>query len=208
MIGTTACGPGSWQMPLEVRTARLLVRCWRVEDAPALREAIDTSLPELRMWVPWAMYEPTSLEALRIRLGDMRRKFLAGEDWPYAILDAAGTRVLGGTGLHARVGSDALEIGYWIRTSHVGHGYATEAAEAMCAAAFGSTTITRVEIRCDAENHRSAAVPQRLGFQLLRTFREHAMTAQGAERETLVWARPRADFEMQHRAERRSPSGD
>ena len=38
-----------------IRTARLLVRRWRPEDAVQLKEAIDVSLPELQAWVPWAM---------------------------------------------------------------------------------------------------------------------------------------------------------
>lgn len=178
-----------------IRTARLLIRCWQPEDAPLLKEAIDSSLPELQRWVPWAMHEPTPVDALAARLATMRNKFVNGDDWPFGIFDQAETRVLGGTGLHPRMGSDVLEIGYWIRTSETGRGYATEAAEALCAEAFACTGIARVEIHCDAANQRSAAIPRRLGFRLAKTMRRSAPTSHGTHRDTLVWLLSRADFQ-------------
>ena len=170
-----------------IRTARLLLRCWHPSDAPGLKEAIDASLPELQMWVPWAQHEPSTLEALAQRLDGMRERFLAGEDWAFGVFDAGETRVVGGAGLHPRGGTDHLEIGYWVRTDATGQGLATEAAAALCAAAFESPGIARVEIHCDAENYRSAAIPRRLGFRLRRTVpRDPA--ARGPQREIQVWS--------------------
>ncbi len=170
-----------------IRSARLLLRCWRAEDAVPLKEALDASLPELQEWVPWAMHEPSSLEALEARLSDMRNNFMSGEDWPFAIFDATESRLLGGAGLHPRGSADHLEIGYWLRTDATGNGFALEAARALCDAAFVNTTVDRLEIHCDAENRRSAAVATRLGFQLTRTILEDVVTARGDRRNTLVW---------------------
>ena len=170
-----------------IRSARLLLRCWRTEDAGPLKEALDASLPELREWVPWAMHEPSSIEALVARLSDMRSKFMAGQDWPFAIFDANEARLLGGAGLHPRGSTDHLEIGYWLRTDATGSGFALEAARALCDVAFANTTADRLEIHCDAENSRSANVARRLGFQLTRTILEDVVTARGNRRNTLVW---------------------
>jgi RimJ/RimL family protein N-acetyltransferase len=125
----------------------------------------------------------------------MRARFVAGEDWPFGVFDPSETRVLGGAGLHTCDAPDTLAIGYWIRTDATGHGLATEAAAAMCGAAFARPQVARVEIHCDADNLGSAAIPPRLGFQLTRTLRERAVTSRGVERQTLVWTLPRAAFE-------------
>ena len=174
-----------------IRTDRLSIRCWQLEDAPLLKAAIDRSLPELQMWVPWALDEPWPLEAVKARITAMRAKFLTGEDWAFGVFDQRETKVLGGVGLHPRGRTDHLDVGYWIRTDLVGQGLAVEAAGAMCAVAFAHTTLPHVEIHCDADNRRSAAVARRLGFTLSRTFLEPAVTARGAERTTLVWTLPR-----------------
>ena len=175
-----------------IRSTRLLLRCWRPEDASRLKEAIDASLPELKAWVPWAMHEPSPVDAIETRLADMRQKFLSGHDWSYAIFDADETRLLGGAGLHPRGRTDHLEIGYWIRTDATGNGFAVEAARAMCVAGFAGTTIDHLEIHCDAENTRSAAVARRLGFQLTQTIGQSAVTARGEYRDTLIWTLPRS----------------
>jgi ribosomal-protein-serine acetyltransferase len=170
-----------------IRSSRLLLRSWQLDDASQLKDAIDSSLPELQAWVPWAMHEPSSLDTIATRLAVMRQKFVSGEDWAFAVFDADETRLLGGAGLHPRGTTDHLEIGYWIRTDATGQGFALEAAQALCVAAFTSTSVDRLEIHCDAGNARSASVARRLGFQLTNTLRQDIVTARGETRDTLVW---------------------
>lgn len=170
-----------------IESDRLVIRCWRPEDATALKDAIDSSLGQLREWVPWAMNEPSSEQVLAMRLGVMRERFFAGHDWAYAIFESGESRLVGGAGLHPRGTSDHLEIGYWIRTDASGRGYATETAAALCGAAFEHTAVDRLEIHCDVENARSAAVAQRLGFTRDREFLQEAPTRRGVHRNTVVW---------------------
>src|SRR5439155_22043403 len=47
--------------PYRIETERLVIRCWEPQDAPLLKEAIDSSLDHLRPWMPWAREEPQSL---------------------------------------------------------------------------------------------------------------------------------------------------
>jgi RimJ/RimL family protein N-acetyltransferase len=170
-----------------IESERLVIRCWRPEDAAPLKDAIDSSLERLQQWVPWAMNEPSSVQTLAMRLGAMRDHFVAGHDWAYAVFESGESRLVGGAGLHARGTTDHLEIGYWIRTDASGRGYATEVAAALCRAAFAHTVVDRVEIHCDIENGRSAAVAQRLGFARGREFRQEAPTLRGSHRKTIVW---------------------
>jgi RimJ/RimL family protein N-acetyltransferase len=70
--------------------------------------------------------------------------------------------------LHDRVGAGGLEIGYWVHVGCTGRGVATVAAAALTRAALALDGVARVEIRCDAANLRSAAIPRRIGFRLDR----------------------------------------
>jgi RimJ/RimL family protein N-acetyltransferase len=147
-------------------TPRLVVRCWEPRDAPLLKEAIDSSLDHLRPWMPWAQHEPQTLAEKVELLREFRGQFDLGANSVYAIFAAGEERVLGGTGLHPRIGPDGLEIGYWVRADAVGQGYATEATAALTRVAFEVADVDRVEIRCAPANHASAAIPPKLGYEL------------------------------------------
>jgi RimJ/RimL family protein N-acetyltransferase len=170
-----------------VRTERLSIRRWRVADAPLLKDAIDSSLDHLREWMPWAVAEPTPVEQLRERLAGFEGQFDNGEEWLFGIFNPDESAVIGGTGLHRRIGPTGLEIGYWIRASEVRRGYATEAAAAMTHVALTLPGIDHAEIRCDPANAISAAIPRRLGYSHLITLTEDAETPGGAPRDTMVW---------------------
>jgi RimJ/RimL family protein N-acetyltransferase len=136
-----------------------------------LKDAIDSSLDHLRPWMPWAAHEPTSLDAKVELLRQFRGRFDLGEDFVYGIFDRDETEVVGGAGLHTRIGSDGLEIGYWIRASRIGAGLATEMTAALTRVAFEVFSVDRVEIRVDPVNERSARIPLKLGFREEATLR-------------------------------------
>ena len=62
--------------------------------------------------------------------------------------------------------ADRAEIGYWLRSDMTGQGLVSEAVRAVLDVASSLSKVSRVEIRCDARNLPSAAVPRRLGFAL------------------------------------------
>jgi RimJ/RimL family protein N-acetyltransferase len=179
-----------WQQaPERVTTPRLVLRCWRTDDAPRLRAAIDESLPELKLWIPWAKAEPTPLPSVVERLERFRAEFTAGPEWGYAILDGAERELLGGIGLHARIGPSALEIGYWVRTSKAGQGIITEAAGAIVQVALALGAV-RIEIHCDPENPASARVAEKLGFRHAVTRRRDFIGPRGDRRDSMIWVWP------------------
>lgn len=186
-------------LPAVVRAPRLVLRRQRPEDAPLVREAVDTSLAHLRASVAWAQAEPTPLPVTAARLARSAAAFDAGEAWTFTIFDAAETRVLGGAGLEPTepaltrlVGPDAVEAGYWLRADATGQGYATEATAALCALAFARLGARRVVVCHDPTNAPSGGVPRRLGFRGLGTVPDAALpgrqAADGSVRaETAVW---------------------
>ena len=86
------------------------------------------------------------------------------KDYVYGIFNREETRLLGGTGLHTRLGENQLEIGYWIHKDFVKQGLVTESTAALIKVAFEIIHVHRIEIHCDPRNLASAAVPRKLGF--------------------------------------------
>lgn len=150
--------------PRRVVTERLLLRPYEARDAPLLKEAVDSSLEHLRTFMDWAWAAPEPETVLRRRLREFRRLFDRGDDWIYGLFTRDGPELVGGGGLHRRVGTDALEIGYWVRASRVRQGFATEAAGALTRVAFEYCGAIRTEIHVDPENAPSLAVAARLGY--------------------------------------------
>ena len=138
--------------------------------------------------MPWAREEPLDDAARRERLDRFATEFREGRDWVYGIFDPSETRVLGGTGLHARSGPGVLEIGYWIHTEHTSQGLGSEATAALTHVGFVHHGVDRIEIRCDPANVRSRAIPRKLGYVDEITLRANTTTPDGRPRDTMVWA--------------------
>jgi RimJ/RimL family protein N-acetyltransferase len=165
-----------------IRTERLVLRCWEPGDAPLLAEAIDSSLDHLRPWMPWAYDEPRSLDERIGLLRGFRGRFDLGEDFVYGVFARDEGQALGGSGLHTRAGEGALEIGYWIRASAVGRGYAREATAALARVAIRVCGVDRVEIRVDPANDASLRIPRALGFAEEATLRRRLPGREGEAR--------------------------
>ena len=173
--------------PYRIETERLVVRCWEPRDAAALTEAIDESVEHLSPWMPWVHHEPQTVDDRVELLRRFRGEFDLGTDFVYGILAPDDVRVVGGSGLHTRVGDAAVEIGYWIRVSETRKGYASEAVAALTQAAFAWCGVDRVEINVDPENEPSLGVPRLLGFVQEATLRRRQLAlTEGAERRDLV----------------------
>jgi RimJ/RimL family protein N-acetyltransferase len=175
-------------------TERLVIRCWEPADAALAKDAIDTSLEHLRGWMPWAHAEPTTLEQKVQLLRQFRGRFDLDQDAVYGIFDRAERRAIGGTGLHPRVGEDATEIGYWIRTDSTGRGFASESTAALTRVGFEIVGFDRIEIRCDPENVRSAAIPRRLGYIHEATLRGRLRDEHDRPRDAMVFTMFAQDY--------------
>jgi RimJ/RimL family protein N-acetyltransferase len=177
-----------------IQTERLIIRCWQPTDAALLKEAVDASLDHLRSWLPWAENEPEPLPAKVQLLRSFRGKFDLGQDFVYGIFNLDESQVLGGTGLHTRLGAKALEIGYWIRADTINRGLATEAAAALTRVAFAVNQVNSVEIHCDPDNKRSAAVPRKLGYHHEATLRQRMPLSDNSYRDLMIWTLFSDDF--------------
>lgn len=68
-------------------------------------------------------------------------------DFGYSIVEGPEEAVVGGCGLHGRMGPDGLEVGYWVHVDRGSRGLATAAARALTDAAFAIDGIEHVQIQ-------------------------------------------------------------
>jgi len=184
--------PAYPDFPDHFETERLLIRPPRPEDAAEMHAAIHESWDDLHAWMDWAEERPSLKQCAR-NIRNAKVQFRERKDlWLKLLLKGTGT-VVGSSGLHRIDWSiPKFEIGYWVRARFARQGYITEAVRGITAFAFDVLGAQRVEIRCDVNNVRSAAVPRRLGFVhegTLRNDRRHPRT--GALSDTLLFAKVR-----------------
>ena len=170
---------------------RLLIRAPRPGDGPAVHEAVVESLDELRPWMPWA-HEHQSAEHSEAYARQAQADFLARRDLPLLLYLRDGGTFVGGSGLH-RIdwAVPRFEIGYWVRTSLAGKGFATEATRRIARFAFEDLGAQRVEIWCDARNERSASVATRAGFTFEARLNRNRIGADGQLSDSLCFVRLR-----------------
>jgi RimJ/RimL family protein N-acetyltransferase len=177
-----------------IETARTCIRCWNPEEAPLLKEAVDANLRYLRTWLAWVNPEPDPLEVRIAWIRKARADFDQDRDYAYSVFTADGKELIGGTGLHTRQGSEAREIGYWIREKHAGKGLATEVSAALTRVAFEVDRVKRVHIHCATGNAASARVAQKLGFVKEGTLRKRIPDAGGEPTDMMVWTMFAAEY--------------
>jgi RimJ/RimL family protein N-acetyltransferase len=189
-------------VPTEIRTSRFVLRPWRAGDAAALLPVLEANWEHLGPWIPARVATPAPVPELAVRLAEFGAEFEAGREWRYGMFAPDDDGVLGEVGLYPRAASgrvpysdaDCVELGYWLRSDATGRGLITEASRLVLAAAARLPRLTHVEIRCDARNAPSAAIPKRLGFTLAETVARPGAVADAEPIELQVWVRPMAAF--------------
>jgi 5-(carboxyamino)imidazole ribonucleotide synthase len=173
---------------IEVPTAGAVLRRHQPGDVDALQAVIESSRDHLRPFMPWADQDRAATADFVAKTAD---GWASGDNYSYLVTapgaDGEGERLLGGCGLHRRSDPDTIEIGYWLRPDAVGRGTMTAAARALATVAFELDGISRVEIRCDVANRRSAAIPKRLGFVHVGD-EEHEPVASSETGRRQIWA--------------------
>jgi RimJ/RimL family protein N-acetyltransferase len=179
------------RFPPRLTTSRTVLRAWNVDDALLLKTAIDSNKDHLKPWVPWATGEETPLEDTQARVTLFAEEFTTDRNWLYAVFTSDESRVIGGAGLHDRIGLGGLEVGYWIDRDHINQGLATEVAGAIAEMAFADPALQFLEMHIDARNVASARVPQRLGFTMVELREESGKVAGDPPVSMMIWRRER-----------------
>jgi RimJ/RimL family protein N-acetyltransferase len=177
------------QIPELVKTPRLTLEATRAARSDAIHGAVEESYAELRRWMPWAA-EPQRPEDSRAHCATMTAKWHAREELDFCLVRDADGFLVGKGGLHTIDWSlPKFEIGYWVRSSCVGNGYATEAARALGGMAREVLGAVRLEIRADARNAASRRVAEKCGFELEGVLRRSRRDVDGELADGCVYAK-------------------
>jgi RimJ/RimL family protein N-acetyltransferase len=183
--------------PYRIETERLVIRCYEPEDAPLLKAAVDSSLEHLLPWMPWARFEPQSLEE-KVELCRMfRGQFDLDQNYVYGIFSRDETEQLGGSGFHLRSNEGSMEIGYWVAAAAIGQGIATEATAVQTRAGIELCGLDRVDVQIEPANERSLAIPRKLGFTEEGTLRRRLDPSDdgASRRDSVVFSMLREELE-------------
>ena len=140
------------------------------KDVQDLTELIDRNRSYLREWLPW-LDNSTSITDTARFIGRSTEQAEDNNGLTLGILFQG--KLAGVIGQHyVDSFNRRTEIGYWLDASHQGHGIVTRATARLTDYAFREQDCNRVILQCAAENTKSRAVAERLGFVKEGTLRE------------------------------------
>jgi ribosomal-protein-serine acetyltransferase len=159
-------------------------------DVQELHELIEANRGYLAQWLPWARSQTfdDTLDFIR-----RTRSQVSDNDGFQAAIVLAES-IVGMVGYHAIDWPNrSTRIGYWLDERHQGRGIMTAAVRVLVDQALSTWRLNRVEIRAAADNRRSRAIPERLGFRQGETVRR-AELVDGRYLDSVVYSMVAAEW--------------
>ncbi|TAE43658.1 MAG: N-acetyltransferase, partial [Bacteroidetes bacterium] len=149
-------------MAVFYQSGTLSVELIAPSHAEPLQALVASQRAFLRPWLPWVDHMQHTDQFLGFIRGALDR-YEAGTELPCMILYEG--MLAGRVGLYQiDKANRSASVGYWLGESFQGKGLVTQATAALIRYGFRELGLNRIEIRCATGNHRSQAVPERLGF--------------------------------------------
>jgi len=171
----------------ELSDGSIRIRAYRQDDVDALFEAVSASIPEVSAWLPWchAGYAHTDSASW---VASRPVEWETGTEYAFAVEETSSSTFLGGCGLNAvDPHNKCANLGYWVRTSHAGHGVATRAARLAAQFGFEDLGLQRIEILVAEGNKASQRVAQKIGARKEARLRKRFLL-QGRTQDGLLYS--------------------
>ena len=162
----TLVSPVLIDIPMPIRTPRLLIRPKQIGDGATTSAAVAETWDELHRWMRWAEnLNDFTVESMEIRNRHVMASFILREGIELIGVEAGTGRAVIWCGLHdIDWQGRQCDTGYWVRKSAQGRGLATEAANALVRYAFGALGMRRIGLTYSAGNEASRRIAEKLGF--------------------------------------------
>jgi RimJ/RimL family protein N-acetyltransferase len=169
---------------MELRANGLVLRPWKLEDAPALVEACND--PEIERWLP-VIPSPYSETDAETYIDQSRESWEKGDSFNFAILDAETGRLAGSISMRTKRFSTG-HLGYWVAREARGRGVAPEALRTLCRWAVEALDVQRLELLTDVDNRGSQRVAEKAGFQREGILRSSLEYRDGTRGDSLIFS--------------------
>ncbi|MGY4794832.1 GNAT family N-acetyltransferase [Lysinibacillus fusiformis] len=147
----------------------LALRMITPEDAEKVFALTDASREYLKEWLPWLDFT-RELADTKAYIEGCIKGHKANSSLSLVIL--FNNEIVGIAGFNTINPSNKIgTIGYWLSEGAQGHGIMTKTVKALLQYAFETLKLHKVEIRVAEANHKSRAIPERLGFMQEGTIR-------------------------------------
>ena len=187
------------QVELPLRTQRLLLRPYVDSDVDALHDIHRRD--DVTRFLPWNPRTRDDVAAMVERRKPLTRLERDGDGLLLVVLVAPDGPLVGDVDLQLiSVEHRQGEMGYVLHPAHHGHGYATEAAEALLRIGFETYDLHRIVGKVDARNEASARVLERLGMRREAHLRENEFI-KGEWCDELVYAMLASEWRARSEAE-------
>ena len=141
----------------------ITLRPYQSEDVKETYQAVRESLEDLRPWMNWA-HPDYAIYETEAFITKVIQAWEEGTEYTFAITDAQDGRFIGGCGLnHFNPVYGFCNLGYWVRSSRRGHGYAAQAARLAASFGFQQLGLIRAEIVVAEGNNASLRVAEKAG---------------------------------------------
>jgi len=154
---------------IALETDRLTIRNWRPAEDGEDARAIFCD-PDVMRFIPAGTFAPDAVPRILGRMIERDERDGFGV-WP--VVEKASGRVIGECGITYIPDTTDVEIAWLFSRASWGNGFASEAARAVLAYAFGPAGLTRVYALVVPENSASVAVANRLGLRFDRVVRAY-----------------------------------
>ncbi len=156
--------------PHELRTERLLLRSFRPADIPHLvRLAGAREVAATTLQIPHPYTRADARQFIALRGAECRH----GQAVKFAVVLIKRNELCGAIGLRIDGDHKRAELGFWIGVPYWGHGYSTEAAQAVVAYGFDLLKLHRIHASCFKGNLASQRVLKKLAMRYEGCSREH-----------------------------------
>lgn len=167
-------------LPTPIITPRLKLRPIQPGDGQAVHEVKQESWNEFEKWRVWTHKSRAETTVADDEAFCRLKHEAYVQRKGLCYLAFMNDRLIGQGSLnHCNWESRTFVVGYWVRSSETGKGYASEIALALCHYAFKALKARKLTSYHAAGNDRSGAVLKKTGFIHEGTLREHHRLAHG-----------------------------
>lgn len=143
----------------------IILRAKTSESYEEFARVVVENIDHLSRWLPWAKDAPNQSSIDHYNQAKEKKQNNESADWDIFV----NNQFVGAIGLLKRNPNDLhLEIGYWLKKDAIGNGIASKAVQTLIKITFEQVDVPHIEIACDIENKKSAAIAIRNGLTLDR----------------------------------------